>query len=128
MNEKSYNIALDCIDKNGQSLLNKHKPALIYIKEGAAPLRLTFSNLLGLTNRIANALKNLGLPKGDRLVLRLPNCPEFPVSFLGAIKAGLYPIPTPPQFTAPNPLTAIAFGGEKVLSDPDLLDKIQLET
>lgn len=100
MNEKSYNIALDCIDKNGQSLLNKHKPALIYIKEGAAPLRLTFSNLLGLTNRIANALKNLGLPKGDRLVLRLPNCPEFPVSFLGAIKAGLYPIPTSPQFTA----------------------------
>ncbi len=32
-----------------------------------------------------------------------------------------------PVRVAANPLTAIATGGEKVLSDPDLLDKIQLE-
>lgn len=32
-----------------------------------------------------------------------------------------------PVRVAPNPLTAIALGGEKALSDPDLLDKIQLE-
>ena len=32
-----------------------------------------------------------------------------------------------PVRIANNPLTAIALGGEKVLSDPDLLDKIQLE-
>jgi len=32
-----------------------------------------------------------------------------------------------PVRIAPNPLTAIAVGGEKVLSDPGLLDKIQLE-
>ena len=32
-----------------------------------------------------------------------------------------------PVRVADNPLTAIAVGGEKVLSDPDLLDKIQLE-
>lgn len=32
-----------------------------------------------------------------------------------------------PVRVAPNPLTAIATGGEKVLSDPDLLDKIQIE-
>jgi rod shape-determining protein MreB len=32
-----------------------------------------------------------------------------------------------PVRVANNPLTAIALGGEKVLSDPDLLDKIQLE-
>ena len=32
-----------------------------------------------------------------------------------------------PVRVAPDPLTAIAIGGEKALSDPDLLDKIQLE-
>jgi rod shape-determining protein MreB and related proteins len=32
-----------------------------------------------------------------------------------------------PVRVAPNPLIAIAVGGEKVLSDPELLDKIQLE-
>jgi len=97
--QEFYNIALDCIDKNAQSPHNKHKPALIYVKDGAAPLRLNFSNLEGLTNRIANALKDLGLQKGERLVLRLPNCPEFPITFLGAIKAGMIPIPSSAQAT-----------------------------
>jgi acyl-coenzyme A synthetase/AMP-(fatty) acid ligase len=36
----------------------------------------------------------LNLKPGERLLLRLNNCPEFPVSFLGAIKAGLLPIPS----------------------------------
>jgi len=97
--DKLYNIALDCIDKNAQSLHNKHKPALLYVKEGAAPLRLTFANLEGLSNHMANAFLGLGLEKGQRVVLRLPNCPEFPIAFLGAIKAGLVPIPSSPQFT-----------------------------
>ncbi len=123
----SYNIALDCIDKNAQSPHNKHKPALIYVKDLSPPLekgdtggfldqkippdlplqkggsleikKFTFSNLEGLTNRIANALKNLGLQKGERLVLRLPNSPEFPITFLGAIKAGIIPIPSSVQAT-----------------------------
>jgi len=122
-----YNIALDCIDKNAQSPHNKHKPALIYVKDLSPPLekgdtggfldqkippdlplqkggsleikKFTFSNLEGLTNRIANALKNLGLQKGERLVLRLPNSPEFPITFLGAIKAGIIPIPSSVQAT-----------------------------
>ncbi len=98
-NEK-YNIALDCIDKHAQSILNKNKTALIVVgAHGRAPLRLTFSNLLGLTNRFANALQNLNLERGDRLVLRLPNIPEFPIAFLGAIKAGIIPIPTSPLLT-----------------------------
>ena len=98
-----YNIALDCIDKNAQSLLNKHKTALLCAESTGDQTferkRLTFSNLEGLTNRIANALKNISLPKGARIILRLPNCPEFPVTFLGAVKAGLIPIPTSPLLT-----------------------------
>lgn len=99
MPNKLYNIALDCVDKNAQSLHNKHKLALIYQAEGAAPLKLSFANLEGLTNRMANAFKGLKLAKGDRVVLRLANSPDFPIAFLGAIKAGLIPIPTSPLFT-----------------------------
>jgi acetyl-CoA synthetase len=110
-----YNIPLDCIDKHAESLLNKNKTALIYVPssfpsplegegarragEGDNVVKLTFSNLQGLTNRIANALKKLEINPGERLILRLPNCPEFPITFLGAIKAGVIPIPTSPLLT-----------------------------
>jgi acyl-coenzyme A synthetase/AMP-(fatty) acid ligase len=94
-----YNIALDCIDKHARSLYTKHKTAMIFVREDFSVQRLTFSNLEGLTNRIANALRGLGLQAGERLLLRLCNGPEFPVTFLGAIKAGLIPIPTSPLQT-----------------------------
>jgi len=100
---KDYNLSWDCVDKNGVSLLNKHKKALISVTappEGG-PLQsktMTYSTLMGLTNRVANGFSSLGLERGDRIVLRLPNLPEFPLNFLGAIKAGLIPIPTFPQF------------------------------
>ncbi len=95
-----YNIALDCVDKHAQSYENKDKTALICMKEGGEVTRLTFSNLQGLTNRIANGLKNSGFQKGDRIIIYLPNCPEFPVMFLGAIKAGFIPIPVSPLLTS----------------------------
>jgi acetyl-CoA synthetase len=100
-----YNIALDCIDKHAHSLVNKHKTALIYVKEGSGdmlqqpPLRLSFSSLQGLSNAAANMFCELGVQQGDRVILRLLNCPEFPINFLGAIKAGVIPIPTSPLLT-----------------------------
>lgn len=100
MNPDRYNIALDCIDKHANSLVNKHKTALTYIKEESPgklrepPLQLSFSSLQGLTNAAAHMFQSLGIQKGERVVLRLPNSPEFPINFLGAIKAGAIPIPT----------------------------------
>lgn len=97
MSRDLYNIALDCVDKNAGSLVNKHKTALIFV--GQTLKRLTFSNLEGLTNRFANILKDLGILPGSRLILRAPNSPEFPVVFLGAVKAGVIPIPISPLLT-----------------------------
>ncbi|MHB1127334.1 MAG: AMP-binding protein [Bacillota bacterium] len=41
------------------------------------------------TNRIANILNQLGLKKGDKVGLLLPNCPEFVYSLYGAAKVGV---------------------------------------
>jgi acyl-coenzyme A synthetase/AMP-(fatty) acid ligase len=41
-----------------------------------------------------------GLAPGDRVLMRLGNTPDFPVVFLGAIAAGLIPVPTSAQLTA----------------------------
>ncbi|MCL2670225.1 MAG: AMP-binding protein, partial [Syntrophaceae bacterium] len=44
--------------------------------------RITFSELQKEVNRLANALQRLGLEKNDRMMLRMPNRPEFVVACL----------------------------------------------
>ncbi len=49
---------------------------------------------------IAGGLIARGLVPGDRVLLRLGNSVEFPLAFLGAIAAGLVPVPTSSQLTS----------------------------
>ncbi len=50
--------------------------------------RWTFRELDAEANRIANGLIALGVEKGDRVSLFLPNCPEFLFWYFGALKMG----------------------------------------
>ncbi|WP_287885074.1 MULTISPECIES: class I adenylate-forming enzyme family protein [Paracoccus] len=50
----------------------------------------------------ATGLLQSGLAPGDRLLMRLGNNPGFPVTYLGAIAAGIVPVPTSPMLTAPE--------------------------
>jgi acyl-coenzyme A synthetase/AMP-(fatty) acid ligase len=47
----------------------------------------------------ATGLSQRGLSPGDRVLLRLGNTVEFPIAYLGAIAAGLVPVPTSAQLT-----------------------------
>lgn len=60
-----------------------HRPAIYYY--GA---RLTYAQLNRLANRCANALRALGVDKGDRVMLHLPNLPQTVIAYYGALKAG----------------------------------------
>jgi len=75
-----------------------------------------------------------GLQPGDRLLLRLGNTPGFPVAYLGAIAAGIVPVPTSAQLTAEEitkmaaqiePAAVVA--GEDVAL-PDGVDKVISES
>jgi acyl-coenzyme A synthetase/AMP-(fatty) acid ligase len=55
----------------------------------------------------AAGLREAGIAEGERVLLRLGNTVEFPVAFLGAIAAGIVPVPTSSQLTA-REITAIA--------------------
>lgn len=59
------------------------RPAILF--EGTA---WTYSELNDRANRLANALKANGVQRGDRVSLYLPNCPEFALSYLAAMKIG----------------------------------------
>jgi long-chain acyl-CoA synthetase len=50
--------------------------------------RLTFGQLWAQAQRFAAALAALGLVKGDRVALMLPNCPQYVIAYYGALRAG----------------------------------------
>jgi len=62
--------------------------------------RLSFKQLDQQVNRLANALINLGVKKGDRVVLLLPNCPQFVISYYAVLKAGGVVVATNPLYSA----------------------------
>ena len=53
----------------------------------------TFAELAADTDRVAQLLRDLGVGAGERVLVRLPNCVEYPVVFLGAMKRGAVPVP-----------------------------------
>src|SRR5512146_1358941 len=61
--------------------------------------RLTYLQLASLVERFARALVRLGIRRGDRISISLPNTPQFPIAFYGALKAGAVVVPTNPLYT-----------------------------
>jgi len=62
-------------------------------------MELTFGELKNLADRFANALIALGLKKGEKVAIHLPNCPQFAIAYYGVLKAGA-------TFTPLSPLLA----------------------
>ncbi len=56
--------------------------------------RLSYGRLRDAVLRMAGGLRANGLSSGDRVLMRIGNTPDFPITFLGAITAGLVPVPT----------------------------------
>jgi long-chain acyl-CoA synthetase len=61
---------------------------------------LTYRELRGQTLRFATALFQMGVRKGDRVALMLPNCPQLVVAFYGALRLGAVPVHTNPMYVA----------------------------
>ena len=74
------------------------KPALTILHPDGDET-LSYADLLRLTHGCATALLALGLVPGDRVLLRLGNTLAFPILYLGAIWAGLVPVPTSAALT-----------------------------
>src|SRR5580698_4681421 len=64
--------------------------------EGAEGTYFSFTELERLTARFGGALQALGLRKGDRIAIILPNNDDFVLCYLGAIRAGIVPAPIYP--------------------------------
>lgn len=61
--------------------------------------RWTYARLIAAVRGCATGFLRAGLRPGDRLLVRLGNRPAFPVAYLGAIAAGIVPVPTSAQLS-----------------------------
>jgi benzoate-CoA ligase family protein len=94
---EDYNIGYDCVDKHAETE-KKNKIALYWEDAEGDSDKFTYNDMRRLTNKFGNVLKNLGFKKGDRFLIRLPNIPQFQISFLGGVKIGAVPIPSSTMF------------------------------
>ncbi len=81
------NIVHNCLGKY-QSGETKDKPALVWEGEDGATRSLTYGELHAQVNQAANALRSLGLGKGDAVGIFMPMVPEIAVALLAIAKIG----------------------------------------
>lgn len=60
---------------------------------------ITYEQMNALTDRIAGALASLGVKKGDRVGIFMPNTPQFVMVYFGILKAGGVVVATNPLYT-----------------------------
>ncbi len=77
--------------------------------------RLSYAQLAHHANRFALALQSLGVKKGDRVAIALPNIPQYPIAFYGALLAGAVVVPTNPLYTEREMQHQLADSGARVL-------------
>ena len=82
-----FNAATYFVDRN----LHEQRGTKLAIESDAGSI--TYQELYEKVNRFGNALRGLGVRIEERVFLLLLDCPEFAISFFGAIKCGAVPVP-----------------------------------
>lgn len=75
---------------------------------------ITYEVLDEAASRFAGALVSLGVQRGDRVALHLPDSPELVAALLGVLRAGAVALPTDPALDAEDAIRLWARGGVRV--------------
>jgi len=84
------NVSYNCLDRHlvGKNAWRRNKAAIIWEGEPGDTRVLTFGALHREVCRFANALKGLGVKKGDRVALYMPMIPELAIATLACTRIG----------------------------------------
>src|SRR6266849_9134830 len=84
-----FNVASHFLD--APAALHSERTAI-----AGEPREVTYGELAALANRAGNALRALGVSRGDRVLVVLPDSAEFVAAFFGAAKIGAVAVPVNP--------------------------------
>ncbi len=107
------NVSVNCLDRHVASG-NGDKVAYYWEGEPGDSRTLTYTQLLEETCRMANALRSLGVKKGDKVAIYMPMIPELPIAMLACARIG-----------APH---SVVFGGFSADALADRIDDAQCTT
>ena len=83
--EGKLNISENCLDRHK----NKSKEAIIHISEDNQKKIISYNELYTLVNNFSYALKDIGLKKGDRVIIYMPTIPESIIAMQSCARLGL---------------------------------------
>ena len=81
------NVSANCLDRHLAGA-GRNKAAIIWEGEPGDRRVLTYHDLWRDVSRFANALKGLGVKRGDRVTIYMPMIPELPVAMLACARIG----------------------------------------
>ena len=81
------NVSVNCLDRHVRGW-RRNKAAFIWEGEPGEERVLTYADLYREVNRFANAMKRLGVRKGDRVTIYMPMIPELPIALLACARIG----------------------------------------
>ena len=81
------NMSVNCVDRHALGE-RRNKPAIVFEGEPGDTRTLTYAELYAEVNKFANALKSLGVGKGDRVAIYMPMIPELPIAMLACARIG----------------------------------------
>lgn len=112
------NIIHNCLDKHTGTQTEK-RPAVIWEGEEGESRTLTYGELNHQVNQAANALRSLGLDKGDAIGIYMPMTPEIVVALLAIAKIGGIILPLFSGYGAGAVATRLADANAKALFTAD---------
>jgi len=113
------NITHNCLDRHLKTW-RKNKVALIWVGEDNAERVFSYAELYRKVCRCANALKALGVRKGDRVAIYLPKIPEQTVAMLACARIGAIHTVVYSGFSAPALASRIEDSQPRVIVTADV--------
>ena len=92
--------ALDQLLRDAAGRWPERDAVVFSVNPKLAAGRVGFGALDGVVSSFASALQQLGVQKGDRVALMLPNSIQFVVAFFAALRAGARVVATNPLYVA----------------------------
>ena len=81
------NACYNCLDRHIKNGLGQ-KIAILWEGEAGESLTLSYYNVYKAVNKMANAIKSLGVGKGDRVAIYMPMIPEAVFAMLACARIG----------------------------------------
>ena len=119
------NIAYECIDRH-LNTEKKDKVAMLWEAKDGRAETYTFAQMAAASNKAANALRSLGVEKGDRVFVFLERVPELYFTVFGTLKLGAVIGPLFSAFGPDAVRDRLADSEAKVLiTSPDLWARVK---